>query len=69
MTHTAAPRMTPTQEMAIAELRKLTTGRWQRWGSGMGKYNVALRALMLRAPSLIECRGHETGEEWWRIKE
>lgn len=66
---TTAPRMTPTQAMAVDELRKLAGDHWHGWGGGMGKYNVALRALMMRAPDFIERKVYEqTGEEWWRLK-
>jgi hypothetical protein len=61
------PRLTKLQAEAVEVLEKLPPGHWYGWGSGMGKYNVALRGLQYREPRLLECKGDERGKELWRL--
>ena len=61
------PKLTKIQAEAIAALRRLPHGHSQSWGSGMGRYNVALRGLLFRRPDFIAC-DRSNGTERWSLK-
>jgi hypothetical protein len=64
---TNPPTLTKRQAEAVAVLRRLPPGHWQEWGSGMGRYNVALRGLLYRCPDFLCCVVDSDGKEKWRL--
>lgn len=60
-------KLTKTQ---IEGLRRIADGHPHSFGSGLGNYRVALRALTLRAVALVDWRSaFEPGDEVFRITE
>lgn len=53
--------LTSTQKVAVRRVRDIPPGDWKSFMYGYGKYRVALRALSLREPGLIEIEAAGTG--------
>lgn len=54
-------RLTETQKFAVRRLQDIPPTDWKSFMYGHGKYRVAIRALVLREPGLIEIHGAGSG--------
>lgn len=62
------PKLTARQAEAIKYLEANPAGRWQGFGGGVGRLNVALRGLLYRAPDFISCMVDDEGNEKWILR-
>lgn len=61
-------KLSKTQTDALREIQQSVSGRLV-FGYGFGRYNVALRALLLRPEALVTRRVIATNEEEWALTE